>query len=117
MRFLSGKIHFLVHCFFLDVVRNADKCLEQVLRVEELCHDARQWCQDRSKFSGCTAVSVSLPQQADMGFRLCFVLFWLSFMAPSPTMDAKVEQGTVLRFLTHQGKTPIESTSRGVTSL
>ena len=29
-------------------------------------------------------------------------------MAPSPTMDAKVEQRTVLRFLARQGKPPIE---------
>ncbi len=29
-------------------------------------------------------------------------------MAPSPTMDAKVEQRTVLRFLVREGKKPIE---------
>ncbi len=40
---------------------------------------------------------------------LCFLMFWVSFMPPPPTsMDRKVEQRTVLRFLVREGKRPID---------
>ncbi len=83
-------------------------CLRHVLTVKELCHDPRLLSGDRAKFTKCMSFGDSCFHRLDMCLHLCLVLFWLSFMAPSPTMDAKVEQRTILCFLVCEGKKPIE---------